>query len=219
MNLKDVSFFSVLSDEDIGEIKPFFQSATHRKKEMIFSEGDRSDWLYIVSKGKVKITRQSLDGKELILELIQPNELFGAVAAFKGFPYPANAVAMEPSTVLKISRKDLFKIIDRFPSVMFSIASVLGDRMKNAHDTLKNIALERVESRIASLLLKLAMKSAPDALRIDLNLTKQDIADMAGTTVETSIRTISKFKKLGLISEKKGLFIIKDPDGLGLFGH
>ncbi|MBF0458112.1 MAG: Crp/Fnr family transcriptional regulator [Nitrospirae bacterium] len=218
MNLKDVSFFSVLSDEDCEEIRPYFKSVTYRKKEMIFSEGDRSDWFYIVSKGKIKITRQSQDGKELILELIQPNELFGAVAAFKGFPYPANAVAMESSTVLKVSRNDLFKIIDMFPSVMFSIASVLGDRMKNSHDTLKNIALERVESRIASLLLKLAIKSSPDALRIDLKLTKQDIADMAGTTVETAIRTISKFKKLGLIAEKKGMFVIKDPEGLGLFG-
>ncbi|KWT86733.1 Crp/Fnr family transcriptional regulator [Candidatus Magnetominusculus xianensis] len=219
MNLKDVDFFSVLSDEDIEEIKPYFQSVTHSKKDMVFSEGDRSDWLYIVSTGKVKITRQSQDGKELILEIIQPNELFGAVAAFKGFPYPANAVAMESSTVFKIARKDLLKIIDRFPSVMFSIASMLGDRMRNSHDTLKNIALERVESRIASLLLKLALKSSPDALHIDFKLTKQDIADMAGTTVETSIRTISKFKRLGLISENKGLFVIKDLDGLGLFCH
>lgn len=220
MNLKDVDFFSVLTDEDIEEIKPYFQSVTYSKKDMVFSEGDRSDWLYIVSTGKVKITRQSQDGKELILEIIQPNEMFGAVAAFKGFPYPANAVAMESSTtVFKVARKDLFKIIDRFPSVMFSIASMLGDRMKNSHDTLKNIALERVESRIASLLLKLALKSSPEALRIDFKLTKQDIADMAGTTVETSIRTISKFKRLGLISEKKGLFVIKDTDGLGLFCH
>ncbi|MCG6553396.1 MAG: Crp/Fnr family transcriptional regulator [Candidatus Magnetominusculus sp. LBB02] len=219
MNLRDVSFFSFLSDEDCTEILPYFHTITHRKKEMVFSEGDRSDWLYIVSQGKIKITRQSQDGKELILEIIQPNELFGAVAAFKGFPYPANAVAMENSTVLRVSRKDLFKIIDRFPSVTLSIASMLGDRMRNSHDTLKNIALERVESRIASLLLKLALKSSPDTLHIDFKLTKQDIADMAGTTVETSIRTISKFKKLGLIIEKKGVFIIKDRDGLSLFGH
>ncbi|MBF0517208.1 MAG: Crp/Fnr family transcriptional regulator [Nitrospirae bacterium] len=219
MNLKEVTFFSVLSDEDVAEIMPYFQSAAYKKKEMIFSEGDRSDWLYIVSTGKVKITRQSQDGKELILEIIQPKELFGAVAAFKGFPYPANAVAMEQSTVLKVSRKNLFKIIDRFPDVMFSIASLLSDRMKDSHDTLKNIALERVESRIASLLLKLALKSSPDALHIDFKLTKQDIADMAGTSVETSIRTISKFKQLGLLSEEKGMFVIKDLEGLELFGH
>ncbi|MBF0321047.1 MAG: Crp/Fnr family transcriptional regulator [Nitrospirae bacterium] len=219
MNLKEVSFFSALSDKDIEEIKPYFQSVSLGKKEMIFSEGDHSEWLYIVAKGKIKITRHSHDGKELIIEILQPRELFGAVAVFKGFPYPANAVAMEPAGVLKISRKDLFKILDRFPSVMLAIASMLGDRMKNSHDTLKNIALERVESRIASLLLKLALKSSPDATRIDFRLTKQDIADMAGTTVETAIRTISKFKRLGLLSERKGLFAIKDLEGMGLFGH
>jgi CRP/FNR family transcriptional regulator len=89
--------------------------------------------------------------------------------------------------------------------------------MKSSHDSLKNIALERVEARIAALLLKLSNKvgvETKDGLLIDMRLTKQDVADMVGTTVETSIRTFSKFKKEGLVTDTDGKFMIKDKEGL-----
>ncbi len=140
-------------------------------------------------------------------------DFFGGVAVLKGFPYPANAMAMEDSKLIRISRTNLMRILNRFPHLMYRMALQLGDRMKESHESLKNIALERVESRIASLLLKLSDKAGQkvnDGLLIDMKLTKQDIAEMVGTTVETSIRTMSKFKKLGIIAEKEGKILIKD---------
>jgi CRP/FNR family transcriptional regulator len=103
---------------------------------------------------------------------------------------------------------------------MFCIALQLGDRMKSSFDSLKNIALERVEARIAALLLKLGNKvgvETSEGLMIDMRLTKQDVADMVGTTVETSIRTFSKFKKDGLVIDSDGKVIIKDREGLMRF--
>jgi CRP/FNR family transcriptional regulator len=135
----------------------------------------------------------------------------------KGFPYPANAVAMEDSNVIKISRHNLLKVIDRFPNVMYDMTANLGDRIREFHDTLKNIALERVESRIAALLLKLADKTGEKkdkTILINMRLTKQDIAEMVGTTVETTIRVMSKFKKSGFIDDKDGKVLIKDLDAL-----
>jgi len=187
--------------------------AKFKKKGVIFSEGDSSDWLYIVTKGKVKITKLSQSGRELILEIISPMDFFGGVAVMRGFPYPANAVAMEDTEVLKISRTNLMRILDRFPNLMYCLAMNIGDRIKGSHEALKNIAVEKVESRIASLLIKLADKTGAKtdgAVVIDMKLTKQDIAEMVGTTVETSIRTMSKFKKLGIITEKGGKIIIRD---------
>ncbi len=89
--------------------------------------------------------------------------------------------------------------------------------MKSSYDSLKNIALERVEARIAALLLKLANKvgtKTGEGTMIDMRLTKQDVADMVGTTVETSIRTFSKFKKMGFLSDADGRIVIKDKEGL-----
>lgn len=219
-DLKKIELFKNLSDDDLKELDPYLVKETVKKKKEIFTEGDQPEWFYIVSKGKVKITKLSQEGKEIILELISPTDIFGGVAVLRNFPYPANAVAMEDSEILKISRKNLMRLVDRFPNLMYCIALQLGDRMKSSYDSLKNIALERVEARIAALLLKLANKvgvKTKEGLVIDMRLTKQDVADMVGTTVETSIRTFSKFKKHGLLSDANGKIIIKDKDGLMAF--
>jgi CRP/FNR family transcriptional regulator len=216
-NLHKISLFKNLSDEELKELGAYLAAASYKKKETIFSEGEPPDWFYIVSSGKVKITKISHEGKEIILEVISPSDIFGGVAVLKNFPYPANAVAMEDTEVIKISRKNLMRLVDRFPNLMYCIALQLGDRMKSSYDSLKNIALERVEARIAALLLKLAGKvgvETKDGLLIDMRLTKQDVADMVGTTVETSIRTFSKFKKEGLVVDADGKIIIKDREGL-----
>ncbi len=218
--LKDVSLFKGLSDAELKELEPYLATNRVKKKETIFSEGEAPEWFYLILSGKVKITKLSHDGKEIILEVISPTDIFGGVAVIKGFPYPANAVAMEDSEVLRISRKNLMRLVDRFPNLMYCIALQLGDRMKSSYDSLKNIALERVEARIAALLLKLSRKvgiSTKDGLLIDMRLTKQDVADMVGTTVETSIRTFSKFKKQGLVTETAGKFVIRDKNGLASF--
>lgn len=213
IDLKKIPIFGTLNTSDMEEVKPYLIPAAFKKKEVIFSEGDSSDWLYIVTKGKVKITKLSQSGREIILEIISPMDFFGGVAVMRGFPYPANAVAMDDAEVLKISRSNLMRILDRFPNLMYCMAMNIGDRIKGSHEALKNIAVEKVESRIASLLIKLADKvgsKADNAVAIDMKLTKQDIADMVGTTVETSIRTMSKFKKLGIVSEKSRKIVIKD---------
>lgn len=219
-NIKKIDLFKNLSDEEIKELAPYLAGATFKKKERIFSEGEPPEWFCIVLAGKVKITKLSHEGKEIILEVISPHDIFGGVAVIRGFPYPANAVAMEDSEVLKISRKNLMRLVDRFPNIMYCIALQLGDRMKSSYDSLKNIALERVEARIAALLLKLSSKVGVETkggTLIDMRLTKQDVADMVGTTVETSIRTFSKFKKQGLLTDSDGKIVIKDREGLMSF--
>lgn len=217
-NVKRIPIFSELGDKDLQEIRSCFISEYYARRKEIFSEGDAPDWFYIVMSGKVKVTKISSEGREIIMEVISPCDFFGGFAVLKGFPFPANAVAMEDSEILKLSRKDLLKIIDRFPSVMYSITSSLGERTRGMHETLKNIALERVESRIAALLVKLADKTGDgvDAGEtvINMRITKQDMAEMVGTTVETAIRVMSRFRKSGLIADKNGKIAIKEMKAL-----
>ncbi len=215
--MRDITIFSTLGEDDANELKGYFSVEEFGKKETIFSEGDPSDWLYSVLEGKVKITKLSAEGKEIILEVIQPGDVFGAIAVMRGFPYPANAVAMEDTKLLKVSRNNFLKILDGYPSVMYCMMQNLGDRIKGSHELLKNIALEKVSSRIAALLLKLAEKSGVETAKgtvIDFKLTKQDIADMVGTTVETSIRTMSLFKKQGIVEERDGQIVITNREKL-----
>lgn len=212
-DIREVSIFNTLTPADVMEVAPYILTAQYRKKETIFSEGDPSEWFYIVKTGKVKITKLSQEGKEIILEIIQPIDFFGGIAVARGFPYPANAVAMEDTEVVKLSRKHLLSLMDRFPNLMYCMAVNIGDRIKGSHETLKSIALEKVESRIVSLLIKLSDKTGEktaDGVMINMKLTKQDIAEMVGTTVETSIRTMSKLTKAGLIASRAGKIVIKD---------
>ena len=218
--LRGIKLFQTLNDDDLKEILPLIKGEPLPRKTGIFSEGDPPDWFYIMLEGKVKITKISHDGKEIILEIIKDNEPFGAIAVLNGFPYPANAAAMEDSFVLRISRTDLMRVLDRFPGLMHAMMHDLGSRIKDSHEAMKSIALEKVGSRIAALLLKLSQQmgeDTPEGRRITIKLTKQDIAEMVGTTVETSIRTMSRFKKMGLIKEKEGRIIIPDPSALECF--
>ncbi|KKM71556.1 hypothetical protein LCGC14_1429420 [marine sediment metagenome] len=216
-DVSGIKLFQPLSKDDFKEVAPLLTSIKYGKKDSVFSEGDSSDWLYIVKEGKVKITKISQDGKEIILEIIKPDELFGAIAVLNAFAYPANAVAMEDSTVFRISRSDLMRVLDRFPAMMQAMMHDLGERIKDSHEALKSIALEKVGSRIAALLLKLSEQMGEDTAngrKITIKLTKQDIAEMVGTTVETSIRTMSRFKKMGVIDESSGRIVITNPSAL-----
>jgi CRP/FNR family transcriptional regulator len=216
--VKKLPFFHSLSEEELGEIAQCIVIRSFRKKEVIFSEGEPSSRFLILSTGKVKITKITAEGKEMIIELISPGDFFGGFAVLNGFPYPANAAAMEDSRVLCISRKDLLGIMERFPNIILQITAQLSERVREFPDALKNIALERVESRIASLLLKLAektgSKNASGDIELDLRLTRQDISEMVGTTVETAIRVMSRFRKARMIRYNGGRIVVLDKKAL-----
>ena len=212
-DLTGISVFKSLTPEELKEASSLAQGKDYARRGTIFAEGDQPDWLYFVDHGKVKITKISHEGKEIILEVIKDKEMFGAVAVLNSFPYPANAVAMEDTAILRISKSNLMRLLDRFPDMLYSVMQSLGGRIKDSHETSRNIALEKVGSRIAALLIKMSGQmghDTPEGRAIELKLTKQDIADMVGTTVETAIRTMSTFKKQGLIEEREGHVIIKD---------
>jgi CRP/FNR family transcriptional regulator len=210
--LKKSEMFAGLSDEELKGIEEFFEKHSFNKDQYIFIEGDPSDWFYLVAKGMVKVVKHSQAGKDIILEVISPGDVFGGVAVLDKKPFPASALAMESVDVIRISRGNLFRIMEEHPHLRLTIVKSFSDRLRNAHETLKNIATERVEKRIASLLLKLAEKAGSEEegfRKIDFPLTRQEIAEMVGTTVETCIRSISKFQKQGFVKSSEGRILIR----------
>jgi CRP/FNR family transcriptional regulator len=209
--LKKNNVFSSLSDEELKGVSAAFTEHDFKKDGIIFMEGDPSDWFYMVAEGRVKVVKHSLKGKDVILEIIAPGDVFGGVAVLDKKPFPASAEAMEHVKIIRISRKDLFAFMEAHPALSLSVVSYFSDRLRNAHETLKNIATERVEVRIASLLLKLSEKIGIDEegfKKIEFQLTRQEIAEMVGTTVETAIRTMSKFQKEGIVKSSDGRVLV-----------
>jgi CRP/FNR family transcriptional regulator len=210
--LKRSVIFSPLKESEIKKISSLFEQIAFKNNETIFLEGDPSDKFYILAEGNVKILKHTMMGKDIILELMSVGDVFGGVAVLDKKPYPASAQAMESTTAIRISRQNLLRIMEEYPILKLEIVRYFSDKLRDAHEMLKNIATERVEKRIASLLLKLSEKVGIDDSgyrKIDFPLTRQEIAEMVGTTVETCIRTISKFQKKGMVKSSNGRISIK----------
>jgi CRP/FNR family transcriptional regulator len=215
--LKKTLFFSSLADPSLKEISRLFTEEKYERADYIFFEGDIPEWLYLVMEGRVKLLKHTDTGKDIILQIFTPGDMFGEVALFDRKPYASSAQAMEPSTILKLSRKEFFLFFGRHPFIATEMIAELGRQLREAQATIKSLAVDRVEQRIAHLLLKLADKvGVPEkgGVMINLPLTRQDLADMAGTTVETAIRVMSRFTKSKIIKPANGKIFLLHPQAL-----
>jgi CRP/FNR family transcriptional regulator len=213
--LNKSTVFAKLNKDELKEISSYFKELSVKNNEIIFNEGDPSDRLYLLSEGNVKIVKHTVMGKDIILEIMSPGDIFGGVAVLDNKPYPATAQAMKAVKIIRIMRSNLVKVMEDYPDLKLEIVSYFSDKLRDSHEMLKNIATERVARRIASILLKLSEKVDVDAegyKKIDFPLTRQEISEMVGTTVETCIRTMSKFQKSGIIKTSDGTISVKPGD-------
>jgi CRP-like cAMP-binding protein len=212
-----VPMFEFLEMEELERLYSLCSKANFAKGDYIFLECDSPHNLYIVSSGEVKLLKQTEDGRETIVEMAYEGEVFGEEAVFDGQPYPMTAQALSDVELLSVSRGDFFAFLRDNPDIALEIIAELAERLREAQNTIRALAMERVEWRIARILLILSRKAGvagKDGVSIDLSLTRQDIADMAAATVETTIRVLSNFKKLGLVDTEKGKIILRDRNQL-----
>ncbi len=208
-----IPMFEFLEAEELDRLYSLCSKESFAKGDYIFLECDQPRSLYVLVKGEVKLLKQADDGREMIVEMVYPGEVFGEEAVFDGQPYPLTAQALDDVEVLSITRADFFAFLRDNPDLALEIITELGGRLRQAQNTIRALAMERVEWRIARVLLMLARKAGvteKGGVSIDLPLTRQDIADMAATTVETTIRVLSNLKKLGLVDTEKGKIVLRD---------
>ena len=212
--IKSSSIFSSLNDDELSELAGLAVDRSLTSNEFVFWEGDVPEWFYIVAEGKVKVLKHSSSGKEFIIAFFGPSEMFGEVAVFENKPYPASAQAVTEAKVVGIKKEDFLSFLVNHPQVALRIISVLGGRLRDAQGRLRDLAGERVEQRLASVLLMLSAKLGPT-----LPFTRQEIADMVGTTTETAIRVMSTLKDRGIIRSVRGKVIILDEQKLRLLSE
>ncbi|MFC2029382.1 Crp/Fnr family transcriptional regulator [Chloroflexota bacterium] len=194
----------------------------YQKDEYLFFEGDPATWLVFVAEGQVKMIKHSEGGRETILATFGPGQIVGEVGVLIGEVYPATAQALEPAVTLSLSKDSYVELVRTHPELAWALISELGRRLQRAHETIRSMAVEKVERRVARVLLRMASTAGerledvgtPGAVRINLPLSRQDIADMAGTVIETAIRTLSKFQKQGFIETSGGYIILLKPHQL-----
>ena len=215
--LKSNPVFASLPAREIDALAAATREDPVRARNYIFMEGDPAESLCIVKSGRVRIVRHSKAGKDVILELLGPGEIFGGVAVIENRPYPASAQAVEASVILKISAQALIAVSDRHPSVIRELALMIGRRLRTAHDSVKSLAVDPVEARLAATLLRLAQRDGQRekrGLALPFHLTRQSLADMCGTTVETTIRVMSRWTRDGLVLDDDARLIVADVERL-----
>jgi CRP-like cAMP-binding protein len=211
--LRASAVFAALPPKEIEALAGVAREEHHRPRDYVFMEGDPARWLCLVRSGRIKIVRHGRGGKEVVLEMLGPGEVFGGVAVIERRPYPASAQAVEPTAVLKIPADAMVALADRFPSVVREMALLIGRRLRAAHDSVTSLAVDPVEARLAATLLRLADREgarSPAGLTLPFHLTRQSLADMAGTTVETAIRVVSRWIKAGVVADEGGRLVLRD---------
>lgn len=212
--LKYSFIFSGLKDEELEELANFASERSFMSNEFIILDGDAPEWFYLVTEGRVKVLKHASSGKEFIIAFFGPGEMVGEVAVFENRPYPASAQAVTETKVIGMRREDFLAFIAHHPQVALRIINVLGERLREAHSRLRDLAGERVDQRVASVLLMLFNKFGAN-----LPFTRQEIADMAGTTTETTIRLMSRLREGMIIRSTRGKITILNKEKLRLLSE
>ena len=226
MNDRDLlaqsALFAPLSGEVRAAVAQQLVRRTWEKDDYLFFEGDRAEWLVLVVQGRVKMLKHSESGRETILATFGPGQIVGEVGVLVGETYPATAQALEAANTLSLRRDEYADLVRAHPDLAWALIAELGRRLQRAHETIRSLAVEKVERRVARVLLRMANTAgerledpgAPGAVRITVPLSRQDIADMAGTVLETAIRAMSKFQKQGWIETRQGHIVLLQPHQL-----
>ncbi|HEV8347251.1 MAG TPA: Crp/Fnr family transcriptional regulator [Vicinamibacterales bacterium] len=211
--LRRTTIFRRLSAEDRQRLAAVASLRKFAKGDFLFSEGDASDYLYTIVTGRVKVFKTTARGTDVILELFGPGDPVGAVAAYEARAYPASAVALEPATCLLIPRQAFFALLEAHPTMVRGLLVGLTHRLVELTNRLTELSGGRVDARLARFFLKLADdmgQKRQNGTFIPLALSRQEIADMIGTTIETSIRIMSRWGKENIVLTEKDGFVVVD---------
>lgn len=211
--LQELPFFAGLSTADIRTINEQFREFGFQPGEPIYFSGEAASNLYVVASGQVKLLRHSISGKDVLLDILMPGEYFGSLAATTDELYPDTAQALTAVCVLSISTESFRALLQQYPGVALAVLDIAAKRLQETRETVRQLSAHSVEQRIAAVLLRLADKLGEvtaEGILIQMPLSRDDLAQMTGTTTETASRIVSQFQKEGLITSGRQWLAITD---------
>ncbi len=216
-SIRRVPPFSVLTEDEWREVAETLTIHTFPEGTYLFFEGDPPTNLYVIVRGHIALIRHTLEGRDVVLDVMRPGNMVGELAIFEGVPYSSSGKTLDEVTAVVIPRERFHQMLTRYPRMASAVIFDLTRRVRHLSDLVQSLAIERVERRLARILLRLARISGEPqngGLLIKLPLTRQDLADMAGTTVETTIRTLSRMRRQGIVDTEHGYVLIRDVERL-----
>ena len=200
--LKQIPVFSQLTDDKLGQISNLITKQKFNKDAVILSEHETGSTFFIVIKGKVKLSRASEEGNEVVLTTLSESDFFGEMSLLDGSSRSATVTAIEDSDLLIMRRKEFINLLRSDPEISIALLIELTQKLRTANTKLKSLSLKDAEGKVATVILQLADdigKIRQGTLEIEKLPFQHDLANMAGTSRETISRTLHTFAKKGLV--------------------
>lgn len=210
--LRKVTLFRGLPHEELEGLARRLIPRRASKDELLIAEQAPGDSLYIIASGKVKVSLLSTEGREMILSVLGPGEVFGEMALLDGEPRSARVTARSHSLLYVLSREAFAAYVQRTPQAALNMLAEMSRRLRRADDIIGSLALLDVHGRVAHTLLELGRREGqarPDGILIENRPTQQELAAMVGTSRETVSRALGEFARAGYLSMSGRRILLK----------
>lgn len=212
-----VALFEGLPDSGLEGAIALSRREKLDKGAVLFHQGDAATAFHLILAGRLQVGQTTPDGQHVIIRYLGPREIAGCVAVCGGIPYPATATAVEDCWLLSWRRQGIADLAERFPLIALNAMRIMGGRATELQQRLREMQTERVERRIAHALGRLVVQAGrrtPEGIEIDFPLSRQDLAEMAGTTLHTVSRTLSAWEGAGIVLAGRQRVVIAQPHAL-----
>ncbi|GLQ56614.1 Crp/Fnr family transcriptional regulator [Devosia nitrariae] len=215
--VRALPLFARMSDADLDRM---LDQATVRRVpagEAVFEQGQKATAFFLLLHGRLKVMQVTPDGQQIIVRMVHPGDIFGFAKALQRDDYPGTPVAAAESLVLSWPDTLWEELVEKNPNLVVNAMQSMGQRLQEAHVRIREMATEAVERRVAHAVLRLAEKAGKpdgDGVRIDFPITRQDIAEMTGTTLHTVSRILSGWEARGFVEGGRQKLVVRDRGAL-----
>ena len=220
--LKRAPLFDALDDEGARTLRRQMSEVKLSRGEHLFNEGDDGDALYVVLEGKMKLTRQAVDGRENLLSVIGPGEMFGELSLFDPRPRTSTASAVTDAVLVGLKHEALISWLQQHPEVSLHLLRALAQRLRRANDVTADLVFTDVPGRVAKNLLDLADRfgsKEADGLHVHHDLTQEELAQLVGASRETVNKALADFAARGWLQISARSVLILDAERLRKRAH
>ena len=215
--VRKAPLFAALDDEAARALMESMTSSHLERSDILFREGEQGDRLYVIGEGKIKLGRSSVDGRENLLAILGPGEMFGELSLFDPGPRTATATAIAETQLIALGHEDLDSFLVGRPAVAANLLAALARRLRRTNETLADLVFTDVPGRVAKALLDLSTRfgrPADDGILVAHELTQEELAQLVGASRETVNKALADFASRGWIKLEARAVVLTDADRL-----
>lgn len=209
--------FSGLPPQQLEEIVGAASGRRYHAGDAVFEQGQEATHFFVLVRGRLRVTQVTAEGQQIVVRMVNPGDLFGIARALARPDYPGTATAVIESSALCWPMRLWTELLARYPSLAMQAMQTMGSRLLEAQQRVRELSTEEVERRVAHAVLRLANQAGrkeAGGIRIDFPISKQDIAEMTGTTLHTVSRILTAWEGAGLVEGGRQKLLVRDPHGL-----